>query len=429
MEENVITNEEIHIQNTDEKKSNKKQIYLIVFCWISYIIAYLGRYGFSANINLIIDEYGVTKSQVGLVTAFFFFAYGIGQIVNGIFSKKYNKRIIVPISLFVSAILNICIFIGIPFEYFKFLWLINGFVQAILWPTMIEILSKNLNQSKLKTAIIFMSTATPVGTLLVYGSSALLVSLNTYKTIFILAFVVMIITGIIWFFLFNKCTNKNIQTDVEQIQIQPKIEKHDKKSGILIIFISIMAIFAIFDNFIKDGLTTWMPVILKDIYSLADNASILLTIILPVLGTFGALLAIFLNRYIKNYSLLTAFFYAISFILLTISVFVVRSNAIWIVLIILLGLTVLNMHSVNNIVTSMVPLFMRDKINSGFLAGLLNGFCYLGSTISSYGLGKIVDTTNNWNYVLYLLILGTIICSAIGLIHFIAEKIKNKKMQ
>ena len=168
-------------------KSNKRQMILIILCWISYIFAYLGRYGFSANINLIISDYGVTKSQVGLVTSLFFFAYGIGQIVNGILSKRYNKRIVIPIALILSAIFNVCIFAGIPFEYIKYLWLLNGFTQSILWPTLIEILSKNTNQKKLKTAIIFMSTTTPLGTFLVYGMSAILVSFNVYKYIFLIS--------------------------------------------------------------------------------------------------------------------------------------------------------------------------------------------------------------------------------------------------
>ena len=94
----------------DNKNNAKKQFSLIFLCWFCYTIAYLGRYGFSANINLIITEYGVTKSEVGLVTSCFFFAYGIGQIVNGILFKKYNKRIVLPLALFVSALINIAIF-------------------------------------------------------------------------------------------------------------------------------------------------------------------------------------------------------------------------------------------------------------------------------------------------------------------------------
>ena len=192
----------------ENKKSDKKQIFLILLCWISYLFAYLGRYGFSANINLIISDYGVTKSDVGLVVSLFFFAYGAGQIVNGILAKKYNKKVIVPISLVASALLNLSIFLGIPFVYIKYLWLLNGFAQSILWPTLIESLSKHLGEKKLKVAIIFMSTSTPLGTFIVYGLSAILVSFNVYKFIFLVATISMSVAGILWFFLYNKCKNK-----------------------------------------------------------------------------------------------------------------------------------------------------------------------------------------------------------------------------
>ena len=51
--------------------------------------------------------------------------------------------------------------------------------------------------------------------------------------------------------------------------------------------------------------------------------------------------------------------------------------------------------TLNSLSTSIFPMFMRDKVNSGLFAGLLNGFCYLGSTISAYGLGVIAD---NWGW-------------------------------
>jgi len=46
---------------------------------------------------------------------------------------------------------------------------------------------------------------------------------------------------------------------------------------------------------------------------------------------------------------------------------------------------------------------MRGKVNSGLFAGVLNGFCYVGSTISSYGLGAIADIFG-WIAVFWTLI-------------------------
>ena len=57
----------------------------------------------------------------------------------------------------------------------------------------------------------------------------------------------------------------------------------------------------------------------------------------------------------------------------------------------------------NNIITSMLPLYYKDKANAGLLAEMLNGCCYVGSTLSSYGLGLIADnevrTKNRLKYL------------------------------
>ncbi len=418
--------ESVNQEMIENSKSNKRQMLLIVLCWCGYIFAYLGRYGFSANINLIMSDYGVTKSEVGLVTSFFFFAYGAGQIINGILSKKYNKRIMIPVALLVSSALNVCIFVGVSFEYIKWMWLVNGFAQSILWPTTIEILSKNLNKSKLKLAVVFMSTATPVGTFIVYGSSALLVAFNVYKYIFLIATIVMSFIGVCWFIAFNhfKAEKEYIESNSSDVTAEHQVETKKSKALIhaLITFIVVMSIFAIFDNLIKDGLTTWVPTILKDLYNLPDSLSIILTITLPLLGTFGALFAIFVNKKVKNYTLLTVVFFAFSAVTLIGSLFVVDTQFSWIALIALFGITVLNMHAINNVVTSMVPLFMRDKMSSGLLSGILNGFCYLGSTISSYGLARIVDVTNSWSSVFNLLIIGTSVCVFLGVLQYVLSK-------
>jgi sugar phosphate permease len=70
----------------------------------------------------------------------------------------------------------------------------------------------------------------------------------------------------------------------------------------------------------------------------------------------------------------------------------------------------------------MAPLYMRDKINSGMLAGTLDGFCYVGSAISTYGLGAVADRYD-WNGVFYLLLL---VC-LFGVLVSFASSLKRKK--
>ena len=71
-----------------------------------------------------------------------------------------------------------------------------------------------------------------------------------------------------------------------------------------------LAFFAVVDNLTKDGLTTWVPMILKETYGLPDYVSILLTMLLPILAIFGTTVAVALRKKIKDFVSLCAFLFA-----------------------------------------------------------------------------------------------------------------------
>lgn len=82
-------------------------------CWLVYASAYLGRYSYNSNITLIESAFGVSHAESGLVTTFFFFAYGAGQVLNGIFCKRYPKRSVLSLALAGSSVINLAVFFGI----------------------------------------------------------------------------------------------------------------------------------------------------------------------------------------------------------------------------------------------------------------------------------------------------------------------------
>ena len=96
------------------------------------------------------------------------------------------------------------------------------------------------------------------------------------------------------------------------------------------------------------------------------------------------------------------------------------------VMIICLCVVSLVMSGSNNVITSMAPLTVKTA-NAGMLAGLMNGCSYIGSTISSYGLGTIADNFG-WSGVFRLLFIASLICvgtsAVFGLISRFAGKNK-----
>lgn len=403
-----------------DKENSLKSILLIIICWVVYVSTYIGKLGYTANIIQIEKYFSISHSTAGLVSTIFFFSYGIGQVLNGIFSKKLNAKYTIFICLLISSCSNLLVGITTSFNIIKIIWLINGICLSTCWPLLIKVLSTNLDEKYFPKAVIIMGTTVACGTILVYGLSALFVYLGNFKLIFYLAAILLPIIAIVWLILFNKLITNSVTKKEEKIDFV----KNEKKSSLFIYTIAIFVIFAIITNLIKDGITTWMPLIIKEKYNVSDSSSILLTLSLPIISIFGTYFAVLLNKHIKNF--VTIMF--INYLLTTISLLnvIVFKQLNLILLILILSFISLFMSSVNNVVTSMAPIYWKDKINSGMFAGIMNGCCYLGSMLSSYFLGYIADKYN-FNMVFKILILACFIVMIITIIYLIINIINNKK--
>ncbi len=396
--------------STPQMKKPKSPAFLLIFLgWLVYATSYLGKVNYSANITQIIDFYHVDKATAGTVPTFFFFAYGVGQVFNGLFCKKYNIKWMVFASLMVSATINLIIAVGSNFAIMKWLWLVNGFVLSILWPTLIRLLSEALPKKSLGTSSVVMGTTVALGTLTIYGLSSIYVSFDKFKLAFYTAGIAVIAVALLWLLLYKKAvaTAKAAQT-AEDVTEETTVEastQEEQKSGerkLLFTSIYVLCFCAIGVNLIKDGLTTWVPSILKEEFNITDSLSILLTLFLPILAVFGNALALKMHNAIPDYVNHCVAVFAI--IAAFIGMIIGSLTFEWVAPM-LIGLVTVNFlaSSLNSLITSVFPLFMRGKVNSGLFAGILNGFCCMGSTISSYGLGAIADNFE-WTAVFWTLI-------------------------
>lgn len=393
-------------------ESKKQQYTIILLCWCVYVIAYLGRYSYSANITLVIKDYGISRASAGLVTTCFFFAYGIGQVINGFMCKRYNKKYLFPIVLFSSSVLNLLLLVA-PFELFKYMWLFNGILQSCLWSSIMNILGERIDSRNIDKALLAMGLTASSGTIFAYSSSAFFAWLGNYRYMFIFAAVAMSIIAVIWLILF-----KNKKAEIKTEEIKEINKKSGSITAVLGIFVA-LAVFAVVDNLTKDGLNTWVPVILTEKYGLKSEMSIFSTVVLPLLGTTGSLLAVTINKHIKNFVGMTTIYFAVSTVFVFLIIKLQHLGPVF--MIICFGAIVCMMHSVNNVITAIAPLELRNKVEPGKIAGLLNGFCYLGSTISSYGLGLIADISG-WSGVFILILVLCIVCTLFGVLFSLRKR-------
>lgn len=411
-----------------KKPVDKRQWLLVALCWAIYTASYLGKYCYNANKSVIMSYFSIDKATAGLVGTCFFIAYGAGQVVNGLLCKKYNIRFVVFGSLLISACCNAAMAFCDEFAVLKYVWFINGATLSVLWPTLVRLLSETLSDDYCPRAVVVMGTSVAVGTFITYGISAAfnagIGSSVSYKYAFLTAIICLPVLALVWNFAYPKLVGKG-KAEKEENTIEPQTIKapiEKKKIGSsLMISLVILAFFAVVTNLVKDGLTTWIPKILEDTYEMPSYLSILLTLFLPMLALFGTAVAVRLNKNIPDTVDLCAI--AFAFIGILMGAVMLFANLSAAVMILCLSLVSLSTSAINNAVTSMFPLYHKAEINSGMAAGVLNGFCYIGSALSDYGLGLIADLSG-WNAVFIVLCVASEVCVLIAISRAIVKKIK-----
>ncbi len=398
--------------------NSKKENKIIFICWLAYTAAYVGRLNFNASIVAIVSDLGVSKADAGLVSSFFFFAYGAGQLINGILSKKYNAKIMIFLSLMFSAMFNLLMPLSNDISIMKYIWLGNGIVQSVLWSTLIKTLSDYLSDKKLPKAILAMSTTVAIGTFVAYGISSLSVKFGSWQTVFYVAAAVLVISSVIWFTLFGKSPQKIVN---EQNGKTGKIKM--SKTVLLALFLAAFA--GIANGFIKDGINTWVPSVLYEEFNVSQSFSILLTLLLPMVSTLGAAIAKKIHEKISSHAGMNLIFFVFSALLCGGILLSLRLHSIVFIMICFICVAC-GMSMINNVITSMFALDYRRMLNAGFAAGLLNTFCYIGSTTTSYTLGAVAQNMG-WNSVFTIMLAVCAAAAVICLAGVISErKIKDK---
>lgn len=383
-----------------ENKSSRGCVRLLLFLsWLVYTAANVGRMDYSASMVAVIEQTGATKNAAGLVASFFFFAYGVGQLVNGFLCHKYNTRIVIFASLLLAAAANVCLPFCPNVDTMKWLWLVNGCVQSVLWSSLVKLQSEYLDDKDISKSILLMSTTTAAGTFAAYGLSALFVATVGWQPTFYTAGAILVVAAAGWFFGVGHVQKTLPKYEVKKAEL-PLSENGRTTARPIYFALAFVFLFAVCNGFIKDGVTAWAPNLLKETYSLETYFSIILTLILPLISITGAYAAKLAHKRLPNDMLICGLFFATSGVVLgLITAFYTYDLASTIIM---FAFVACFMSAINNIIASSVPFRLRTVGKSGMFAGVINTFCYVGSTLSSYLLGALADG-KGWSAVILLL--------------------------
>lgn len=390
--------------------SHKCAALLLFLSWLAYTAGNVGRMNYAASMVAIIQETGAAKTIAGLVSSFFFFAYGAGQLLNGLLCHKYDSRLFIFAALMLAAVANFCMPFCDSVSAMKWFWLLNGIVQSVLWSSLVKLQSEYLNEKDIGRSIIVMSTTTASGTFIAYGLSALNIAFFSWRITFYIAAALLIASGFAWLFGIGY-----VQKHLPKFDIKKTVQTKNGKciSAPIIFSLCLVCAFAAANGFVKDGINIWMPNLLFEVYDIESYFSIILTLLLPLVSIFGAYLAKLAYQKIPNDVLLIGLFFVVGGGLTALIFWLYQDTMFGTVA--LFAVVSCIIAAVNNLITAAIPFRLRTVGRSGFFAGILNAFCYAGSTLTSFLLGALADKSG-WNAVILLLMCALLCLSAVALV-------------
>lgn len=377
---------------------------VVILCWLVYLAAYLGRLNFNASMIDILYSLGATKAQMGLVSSSFYIAYGSGQLINGILANKFNPKHMITFSLLLSALINLVFPLATTAILMRYLWFMNGLIQSLLWVNIIRIYSIMLPTSVMPRSIMIIHTSGAAGTLAVYGITAICLKYVSWHATFYFAAFMLVAVGLFWLFGMNELEKNRIQPRNDRMFHDSDAPENEKKRmSLLPVFMMSGFLFALYaavaDGGIRDGITMWVPTLIHEKYNVSTSFSVFVTLLLPVFSLSGAAMAIQINKKLTNIFYTTAVFFVIALVAL---VFLNHVNNSLLITCLLFAMISSSMTAINTMIVSYLPLKLRNFGITAVAAGLTNSFCYIGSTLASYGLGTIADRFG-WNKVVIVL--------------------------
>lgn len=363
-----------------------------LFCLTAgaYIAGLFGRMSYAAVMADLIAEEGLGKVQAGLIGTMFFVVYGVCQLLSGFLGDRISPKKLIFTGIVGSAVLNLGMGLsGASYPVMLTLWTLNGLFQSMLWSPAARVFSEMIPPTHRKRACANGAATYPIATILTYLFASALLHFAGWRVDFLLSSVMMLIAAAFFWVRMSFYERETAQHgEIEEITLS-QVENAAQGSLIRTLIVSgtlLTVLGAVSLGLLRDGIQSWMPTYLDECFSLGASLSVALSIVLPVFNLIGVYLSKWIaGRFIRNELAGTTCFMAVAGGALAVLCLTGMDNAILSLILMTLSSTAL--VGANLMIINLMPIHFGAIGRASSVTGIFNSACYLGSALSSYGIG------------------------------------------
>ncbi len=392
-------------------------------CVLCYMGCYTGKTILSALSPFLESGNVFTEGQIGSMGSALFFAYGFGQMVNGVLGDMISPKKLAFLGLFTAGILVIALAFVPGYLFSILFWVLIGFFCSMLWGPLTKIIAENSVGETGRKLMLSLNASMVIGMLLAYLIAAVAASMFGWKSAFITAGVFMIICSVVFYSVITFLEKRNIIVckGIKSKNVN-RAEPKEKLSFKLMMKHALIptVIYCMMNGFIRNAVSFWIPMYIKQTYNVSDSLASAITIILPIFNFIGTFLGIIMLKariFRKSEHQLSAFLFSLSTLTFAIIVFL-NGSSLALALICLI-IASASMNSVCNIIFAVYVFRYKDTGRISTFTGGLDCSAYIASGIGTKCIGVLVENLG-WNYTVLIwgvvALIGTASCIVSGVI-------------
>lgn len=410
--------------------------YLVLFS-VLYCTLYCCRLNLSNASALLLNDFGWDKSRIGILTGSLFWAYAIGQAINGRLSEIFKSFQFVVLGTALSVAVNLLFSMQTSFLGMTLLWLLNGYFQSMVWTPGLACLTRWWPASTRGFATGFAHAFSGFGQAVATASVSLAILLMpafSWRAAFVLPALVPLF-ALVLYLLFAKPTPASLGLSEYRESVQAVSDAEEKMTRIsqtrgklypyrhllgTRAFVVWMFV-AFVTGFARYGLVTWIPLFFIDKYDIDITSGLLASLALPVGMGLGTFVIPWISDHLYLHNRLRACLHCSLMGACAVALFLLLDPRVaWHMAVtqLLLFLAGFAIYAVNGTAWAFAT-DLGGRVFSATAAGMLNLCAYMGAAIQSFIYGFLLDSFG-WNMIFLTI---SLLCGIIAIISFFSAKL------
>jgi phosphoglycerate transporter family protein len=387
---------------------------------IGYATFYLVRKNLSIAMPVMEKSLGIAKSDLGLFLTLHGLLYGVAKLINGLAADRSHARTFMVAGLVCSAAMNVLFGFSSAVLAFGVFWMVNGWFQGMGYPPCGRLMAHWIPPKELATKMSIWNASTNIGAgIVVVMCGYLLTHYGNWRLCFFVpAGIAFLCAVFLWFILPDTPPSVGLP-EVEGTHQSAAEQADDDWKAVAVrhVFsnpwIWLLAVTNFFVYTIRYAVLDWGPTFLTQQKHLDLSHAGWIVAGFEISGMVGALIGGWLtDRLFGGRGFRSCVFYMALAGVAVLAFWKLAGQSFWLnsILLCVTGFFIYGPQCLLGIVAAN----LATKRAAATAVGLVGLFGYLSTTLSGWGLGKLVQTYG-WDAgfigMLIVAALGTLTCA------------------